>query len=104
MCVDTNPVQHIRLCPEIDTSTKHHPLCGDVGAHSPHPPPAPIATSPPVHQVGSDLVQGGWGLSVLVGALAAKAPSVGLGVVALRACEVAASFAPEHVHVVVLAE
>ena len=60
------------------------------------PPPSPPL---PVHGLGA-----GWVLSVLVGALAAKAPSVGLGVVALRAREVAASFAPEHVHAVVLAE
>ena len=42
-----------RDCPEIDVSTKHHPLCGEAGAHSPR--------SPSASQVGSDLVQGGWG-------------------------------------------
>ena len=52
-------------------------------------------------------MQGGWGLfavSVLAGAMVATAPIVGFGVVAIRAREAAASFAPEHVHAVVLAE
>ena len=42
----------------LNGSTKIHPL-GEVGAHSPHPPPVP---SPPSHctREGSDLVQGGW--------------------------------------------
>ena len=82
---------------------------GEVGAHPPHPPLLPSLPSPPCPSTPSRIGLGaGWvglfAVSVLTAALAATAPVVDPSVVKFSAREAAASFAPEHVLAVVLAE
>ena len=76
------------------------------GGGCPFTPPTSRPISPPIAPGGIGLGAGWVGLlaeSVLARAMAAEAPIVGLGIIAVKAREAAASLAPKHVHAVALA-